>query len=132
MSMGVSEFRHQFDTWEVYPRVYHFQKRYKDIYNRFCNITGKGPYSFIFKKSDLFDDLTSFKSILEKPLQIYVIGRKNLDKDDLVVTSEPLQRAKGAALFPQQEKSKRMVEDYGITLVVAHVQIKDVKENGKK
>ncbi|XP_053401042.1 uncharacterized protein LOC128557575 [Mercenaria mercenaria] len=132
MSMGVSEFRHQFDTWEVYPRVYHFQKRYKDIYNRFCNITGKGPYSFIFKKSDLFDDLTSFKSMLENPLQIYVIGRENLDKDDLVVTSEPLQRAKGAALFPQQERSKMMVEDYGITLVVAHVQIKDVKKNGKK
>ena len=38
--MAVSKFQHEFDTW-VYPRVYHFQRRFLDVHRRFTNVISK-------------------------------------------------------------------------------------------
>lgn len=126
--MSVSSYHHVIPTWEVYPRVYFFQKRYKDIHERFLNILNKAEYPVLFKNTDVLNNLQELKSKLQKPLKINVIGRKILEEQDLVITTEPLKRLKHKT---DGDSNSESVEE-GFSIVVVYVCVRDFGQNGLK
>ncbi|XP_053401067.1 uncharacterized protein LOC128557583 [Mercenaria mercenaria] len=125
MSLRVSEFSHVLSTWEVYPRVHYFQKRFRDLFKRFGNITNKGPYSKLFRNLDLIDQLEDLCSDLEKSLQVVVIGKDNMGLNDFIITADPLQRKANDVTL-----SETGANFPGITIVICYAKIHNTDREG--
>ncbi|XP_060585299.1 uncharacterized protein LOC132741201 [Ruditapes philippinarum] len=92
MAQQISEYSHVVNTWECYPRVQYFQKRFRDVCKRFKNLTNKSPYPDLFRSLKLENELGELCANLETALQILVIGQDDLNKNDIIVTDEPFRR----------------------------------------
>ncbi|XP_045193883.2 uncharacterized protein LOC123549673 [Mercenaria mercenaria] len=125
MSVRVSEYSHVLSTWEVYPRVHYFQKRLRDLFKRFGNITNKGPYSKLFRNLDLINELEDLCSDFENSLQVVVIGKDNLGLNDIIITAEPLQRKADEVLL-----TKTGANFPGMTVVICYAKIHDTDREG--
>ena len=70
------------------------------------------------------------KDLLDHPLEVFVIGKNDIDKADLVISlEEPIQTE---PVSSREKVAKGKSKGQGLTVVLLHIDIKDTDENGLK
>lgn len=73
------------------------------------------------------------KDLLDHPLEVFVIGKNDIDKADLVISlEEPIQTEPVKKVSSREKVAKGKSKGQGLTVVLLHIDIKDTDENGLK
>ncbi|XP_053401037.1 uncharacterized protein LOC123549685 isoform X2 [Mercenaria mercenaria] len=112
-------YQHVFSSWEVYPRIHYFQKRFNDLLVRFNRIIGALPESF--RENSVEKVLEKIRSDFDSGLQITVIGKEDIDNATLVVSDD-----RKAQTHDAKESQKH--EDAQLSVVVCHIDLESLDE----
>ncbi|XP_045193882.2 uncharacterized protein LOC123549672 [Mercenaria mercenaria] len=111
MSAIINRYSHVFSTWEVYPRVHFFQRRFVDLHRRFRTLTGAFPSTY--NDPNVLSDIEKLNNALKKSLTVTVFGKDDIRSSEFADSG-----------YEIDDKP-----ECGINVLICHARLNDTDEN---